>query len=114
MLTREDIYLFSHSTDSFLFNQAVTFKTVIQNEIADLVTPEEALYIVLPNFKINYNIIDKLINVAAKYWKRTLDKRTLYCLGMAVATIIKEYGWGTYYLGNEGFISLTNKIASVQ
>ena len=35
MLTREDIYLFSHSTDSFLFNQAVTFKTVIQNEIAD-------------------------------------------------------------------------------
>lgn len=67
MLTREDIYLFSHSTDSFLFNQAVTFKTVIQNEIADLVTPEEALYIVLPNFKINYNIIDKLINVAAKY-----------------------------------------------
>ena len=55
MLTREDIYLFSHSTDSFLFNQAVTFKTVIQNEIADLVTPEEALYIVLPNFKINYN-----------------------------------------------------------
>ena len=105
MLTREDIYLFSHSTDSFLFNQA---------EIADLVTPEEALYIVLPNFKINYNIIDKLINVAAKYWKRTLDKRTLYCLGMAVATIIKEYGWGTYYLGDEGFISLTNKIASVQ
>ena len=74
MLTREDIYLFSHSTDSFLFNQAVTFKTVIQNEIADLVTPEEALYIVLPNVKINYNIIDKLINVAAKYWKRTLDK----------------------------------------
>lgn len=34
--------------------------------------------------------------------------------GMAVATIIKEYGWGTYYLGDEGFISLTNKIASVQ
>ena len=114
MLTREDIYLFSHSTDSFLFNQAVTFKTVIQNEIADLVTPEEALYIVLPNFKINYNIIDKLINVAAKYWKRTLDKRTLYCLGMAVAPIIKAYGWGTYKLGDEGFISLTNKIASVQ
>lgn len=44
MLTREDIYLFSHSTDSFLFNQAVTFKTVIQNEIADLVTPRSIIH----------------------------------------------------------------------
>ena len=34
MLTREDIYLFSHSTDSFLFNQAVTFKTVIQTKVS--------------------------------------------------------------------------------
>lgn len=48
-------------------------------------------------------MIDKLCRLAKRKWSVTKDSGSLYCAAMAVATIIKEYGWGTAYLAGEGF-----------
>lgn len=62
--------------------------------------------------KPNEVIIDKLCKLAHKEWKLSFSCESLYCLAIAIGTIIKEYGWGTQYLLGEGNYTLAQRIVS--
>lgn len=112
MLTISEINSFLHSEDKSLLTKMISYKGAIQNKIANLITPDEALSIVLPNSPINNNIINKLIILAAQYYKQEPNKDNLFCLSIVIGTIIKEYDWGNYYLTKEGLAFLVDKIST--
>lgn len=85
----------------------IDYKTYIQRNVLDVATSEELADV--SNGILNQSLLNKLILLAKSKWQSG-SSEDLYCLSMAVATIIKEYGWGTEYLNNEGLFRLAVRI----
>lgn len=85
----------------------IDYKTYIQRNVLDVATSEELADV--SNEIFNPSLLNKLILLAKSKWQSGTSE-DLYCLSMAIATIIKEYGWGTEYLNNEGLYRLAVQI----
>jgi len=86
----------------------IGYKTGIQKAILNIATKDELLDV--KNCRINQSMISKLCQIANKELHKTYNAETLFSLSIAVATIIKEYNWGTYYLIDEGLLELADRI----
>lgn len=86
----------------------ISYKSSIQREILDIATQKELEDV--RDCRINQNMIDKLCRLAKRRWQPSGDAKSLYCAAMAVATIIKEYDWGTDYLVGDGLWRMADRI----
>lgn len=86
----------------------ISYKSTIQQKVLDIATQHEMFDVAA--CKINGGMIEKLAMLANEEWIKDKDAKSLYCAAMAVATIIKEYDWGVYYLIGEGLYEMANKI----
>lgn len=91
--------------------QMIGYKTSIQKAILDVATYEELEDVRDAN--VNQSLIDKLCRFANKELQKKNSPETLYSLSIAVATIIKEYDWGTYYIIGKGLLELADRIQNV-
>lgn len=91
-----------------VFPKMVSYKNYIQREILNLATRQELEDI--RDCRINQGMVNKLASLAKREWQLCGDAQSLYCAAMAVATIIKEYDWGTAYLTSEGLWNMASKI----
>lgn len=92
----------------YIFPLMVKYKQDIQRSIIPMLTKEETEDI--RNSVQNEDVINKLILVALNLYYQNPNNQTLYCLSMAVGTIIKEFEWGTYYISQEGLYQTATKI----
>lgn len=86
----------------------ISYKSYIQKAVLDIATNRELEDV--RDCHINQGMIDKLCRLAKNEWLRSADSQSLYCAAMAVATIVKEYDWGTQYLVGDGLWEIANKI----
>lgn len=85
----------------------IKFKSEIQTDV-DL-TELETLDLIA--CRLNMNVVRKLTALGrAHFASSDRSDEILYCICMAVGTIIKEYDWGTYYISPEGICELANMI----
>ena len=91
-----------------VFPKMVSYKNNIQREILNLATREELEDV--RDSRINYGMVNKLACLAKVEWQICGDAQSLYSAAMAVATIIKEYDWGTAYLTGDGLWNMALKI----
>lgn len=94
-----------------LLPKMVGYKTHIQRAILDLATSQELEDV--RDCRINQGVIYKLCKLAKMEWSLSGDASSLYCATMAVATIIKEYEWGTQYLVGDGLWEIAQRIQNV-
>jgi len=88
----------------------VEYKSAIQREIISLLTEKEVNDIV--NSVENKQVICKLVKLATARYRIFHDDNTLYCLSLSVGTILKEYGWGTYYTTSSGCYEVASMICN--
>lgn len=93
---------------SAVFPKMVAYKSNIQREVLDIASRQELEDV--RDCRINQSMIDKLARLAKRHWAVTPDATSLYCAAMAVATIVKEYDWGTSYLVGDGLWQMANRI----
>lgn len=111
MITKND---FDQIAKSVMTNIAkvlpkmISYKNYIQNAILDVATSQELEDV--RDCRINQGMIDKLCRLAKNEWMLSADAQSLYCSAMAVATIIKEYDWGTQYLIGDGLWQIAQRI----
>lgn len=86
----------------------IGYKSYIQKAILDIATNRELEDV--RDCRINQGMIAKLCRLAKNEWLLSPDSHSLYCAAMAVATIIKEYDWGTEYLIGEGLWEIAQRI----
>lgn len=86
----------------------ISYKSYIQKAILDIATNRELEDV--RDCRINQGMIDKLCRLAKNEWLLSADVQSLYCVAMAVATIVKEYDWGIQYLVGDGVWEIANKI----
>lgn len=86
----------------------ISYKSYIQRAILDIATNHELEDV--RDCRINQGMIDKLCRLAKNEWMLSSDAQSLYCSAMAVATIIKEYDWGTQYLIGDGLWEIAQRI----
>ena len=89
----------------------ISFKSLIQNSIISMLSSGEVQDIKDSN--LNLDVIDKLIRLGQIVYKNqshTHNDETLYCLCMAIGTIIKECDWGTKYIQQDGMCEIAKKI----
>lgn len=86
----------------------IGYKSYIQRSILDVATTRELQDV--RDCRINQGMIDKLCRLAKKEWMLSGDAQSLYCASMAVATIVKEYDWGTKYLAGDGLWEMAQRI----
>lgn len=96
------------SNFNVVFPKMVNYKNYIQREILNLATRQELEDV--RDCRINYGMVNKLACLAKGEWQICGDALSLYSAAMAVATIIKEYDWGTAYLTGDGLWSMALKI----
>ena len=94
-----------------VFPRMINYKKSIQTAILDRLTSSE-MYDIRDSI-VNEDVITKLSMLGAEHFKLIPDAQTLYCVSMAVGTIIKEYGWGTTYVTFPGLYELANKIQNI-
>ena len=110
MVTQSD---FSNIAESIRGNlssalpKMIEYKTYLQRNVLDIATYDELEDV--KNGTFNGSLMTKLIILAKSRWQSG-SMEDLYCLAMSVATIIKEYDWGTELLSDEGLFSLAEKI----
>ena len=85
------------------------FKSFIQRAVIPLLSANE-----LQDIKdccLNRQVIDKLVYIGIGQYKKNAEQsdEVLYCLCMAIGTIIKEYDWGTEYIQQSGMCALAEK-----
>lgn len=90
------------------FNELRRIKTGIQNDILDVLLPDEQMDIV--NSVKNEAVISKLVMIGKRYYTQNPSEERGYMVAMSVGTIIKEYGWGTYYVIEDGLYDLVIRI----
>ena len=58
------------------------------------------------------NVIEKLAHLGKTQYQQSIERtdETLYCLCMAIGTIIKEYDWGTQYIQQSGMCAISQKV----
>ena len=96
---------------TLVFPKMINYKKSIQTAILDHLTSSE-MYDIRDSI-VNEDVITKLSMLGAEHFKLIPDAQTLYCVSMAVGTIIKEYGWGTTYVTSPGLYELANKIQNI-
>ena len=106
MFTSEEAAAYSKNIS--LVVKMIPYKTSIQNEIIPQLTQQELLDI--KHSIKNHYVINKLAKIAARHYKETPNNEALFCLSMTLATIIKEYEWGTEYLTPNGLCTLAKII----
>ena len=89
------------------------FKSAIQMEIIPMLTETETDDIRL--CRLNTGTIGKLAALGRQHWAGAREKTpaTMYCLCMAIGTIIKEYDWGIKYIQQDGMCEISAKITSL-
>lgn len=85
----------------------IEYKTYLQRNVLEIATCKELEDV--KNRIFNGTLMTKLIMLAKSRWQSG-DMEDLYCLAMSVATIVKEYDWGTQYLSEDGLHSLAMQI----
>lgn len=91
------------------FSSLKRYKSCIQFEIIRMTTQQELNDI--KNCRLNHSLIDKLAILGKKhYYASDKNDTTLYCICMAIGTIIKEYDWGIEYISKSGMCTLAQKI----
>lgn len=111
MITKQEFDLAAKSVVSNFSNvlpKMIGYKSYIQKAILDIATGQELEDV--RKSRINQGMINKLCKLAKNEWLRSGDPQSLYCASMAVATIIKEYDWGTQYLIGEGLWEIGQRI----
>ena len=119
MFTSEEAAAYSKNIS--LVVKMIPYKTSIQNET--VAQNGNDIYIgskagIPEGFKLldikhsikNHYVINKLAKIAARHYKETPNNEALFCLSMTLATIIKEYEWGTEYLTPNGLCTLAKII----
>ena len=91
------------------FNELRNIKVIIQTQITDKLSPKELYDIALS--KKNDTVIEKLIAIGKALYIQNPSDEKAYMIAISIATIIKEYEWGSYYLSGDGLYELVNKIA---
>lgn len=88
----------------------VKFKSTIQRVIIPMLSEHELQDI--RNCHLNMDVVDKLVYIGKVQYKQSVERNdeTLYCLCMAIGTIIKEYDWGIEYIQQEGICEIAAKI----
>lgn len=90
------------------------YKRYIQTEVSDIATYDELIDV--RDSVFNRSLFNKLIDVAYNKWKYENSKEIelLYCVSMAVGTIIKEYDWGMQYVKPDGLYEIAKLIIDRQ
>ena len=86
----------------------ILFKSTVQNDVLNVITPKERDDVRYS--RLNQSLIDKLCRIAHREWLQCPDAESLYSAAIAVATIIKEYEWGTQYLLGDGLWEIADRI----
>ena len=86
------------------------FKSTIQRAIIPLLSVKELQDI--RDSRINMSVIEKLAHIGKTQYQQSIERtdETLYCLCMAIGTIIKEYDWGIKYVQQDGMCEIAAKI----
>lgn len=92
------------------FNELRRLKTCIQNEIVEMLSSDEQRDIMLS--VRNEATISKLIMIGKRHYVQNQSEERLYMVAMSVGTIIKEYGWGTSFVTDDGLYGLALRIIS--
>ena len=82
----------------------------IKNDIIYSLSPNEQMDIV--NSIKNETVISKLIMIGKRYYAQNPSEEMVYMVALSVGTIIKEYGWGTYFVMEDGLYELARRIIS--
>lgn len=91
------------------FSSMMMYKSCLQNEIIPLITPQELRDIKL--CRLNFSLLEKLAKLGKKhFYESDQSDISLYCICMAIGTIIKEYDWGLDYIQQEGMCKMANMI----
>ncbi|MDE6228035.1 MAG: hypothetical protein K2M63_11020 [Muribaculaceae bacterium] len=85
----------------------ISYKNYVQRAVLNMATQRELEDVKYGRF--NQGMVDKLCKLAKNEWLLNSDAKSLYCAAIAVATIIKEYDWGTKYLIGNGVWEIGNK-----
>lgn len=90
-------------------SEMLRIKSQIQRDIIPLATPSELDDI--RNGKTNQLTIDKLSQIGKRlYQESNKSDEMLYCVCMAIGTIIKEYDWGFKYITETGMCEIAQKV----
>lgn len=111
MITKQEFDLAAKSVVSNMASvlpKMISYKSYIQKAVLDVATRQELEDV--RDSRINRGLIDKLCKLAKNEWLLSGDSKSLYCAAMAVATIIKEYDWGTQYLFGNGLWEMAQRI----
>ena len=93
---------------SIALPKMIGYKKSIQVEVLETATPQELSDVVA--CRLNQGLVEKLTSLAHDMWMNDRTPLSLYCASMAVATIIKEYEWGLYYLTADGLYEIATRI----
>lgn len=111
MMTQQEFNLVAASIRKNIMEalpKMIKYKSNIQRTVLNLATRQEIEDVRAG--RINQGLIDKLIYLVHEEWIHSKDTYCLYCAAMAVATIIKEYGWGIQYLTEDGLYEIGLRI----
>lgn len=111
MVTKQEFDLASKSAPSNLMAflpKMISYKSYIQKAVLDIASRQELQDVC--DSRINQGMIDKLCKLAKNEWLLSGDAQSLYCAAMSVATIVKEYDWGTQYLVGNGLFEMAQRI----
>ena len=93
------------------FSLMKRYKSSIQNEIIPLITPQELSDIKL--CRLNFSLVEKLAKLGKKhFYESDQSDISLYCICMAIGTIIKEYDWGIAFIQQEGMCKMATMIVN--
>lgn len=113
MLTKSNFLLVQGSVMSNVASflpQMMGFKSSIQREVLDIMTNQELCDV--RDSRLNLSVVNKLADLGGKHFRNSdQSDNTLYCVCMAIGTIIKEYEWGTDYLKQDGMCRLAAMIS---
>lgn len=86
------------------------FKSSIQKNILPILSTDELQDI--KDCRLNMKVINKLANIGKEQYLQFKEHNDeiLYCLCMAIGTIIKEYDWGIRYVQQDGMCELAEKV----
>lgn len=88
----------------------IQFKSSIQRKIIPMLSADELNDI--RDCRLNTEVVDKLANIGRTQYQQYPEhsNEILYCLCMAIGTIIKEYDWGIFYIQQAGMCEMATKI----
>ena len=111
MITKQEFDVAAKSVTanfSSVLSKMISYKSYIQKAILDVASRQELEDV--RDSRINQTLIDKLCKFAKNEWQLSGNAQSLYCAAIAVATIVKEYDWGTHYLVGDGIWEMAQRI----